>query len=155
MIQDLGDQMENKCSTLALKLLVISAQCLWGGSPTEFHNTSKASLQCLFPDDTGSPGSDFTTLLMFLTWSLAFWLTLNLSLSSPSLPKKRGFADWSAYVKGNRQYVLNAETGEFYSGTVKLLPWALWGMLHSSQLITTVIFFFFFLMGNEFLQYPI
>lgn len=42
-------------------------------------------------------------------------------------------------MRGDRQYVLNAETGQFYSGIASLLPCA----LHSSQLITTVIFFFF------------
>lgn len=52
-------------------------------------------------------------------------------------------------MRGDTQYVLNADTGEFYSGTASLLPSA----LHSSQFITTVIFnFLFFFFNREWLS---
>lgn len=49
-------------------------------------------------------------------------------------------------MTGDKQYVLNAETGQFYSGTASLLPCA----LHSSQMITTLIFNIFLIWRLDF-----
>lgn len=46
---------------------------MWGWSPTEFHNTSKASFECVLPDENRrSSGSNFITLSYILDLVIGF-----------------------------------------------------------------------------------
>lgn len=153
MLQDLGEQMENKCYTLALKLLVIWAQCLWGWSPTGFHSASKQACSACFQVKLKDHlGVILQLFLMFLTWLLAFWLTLNLSacVQPQNLHKKGDLLPEVQKWEEMESMCWMQKLGNF---TVNSFSPSLCSAFLTTDNYCDLIFFFH--MGNGFLQYPI